>query len=769
MSVATTTSKIQYTLTTGSQALSVPFYFLDNAHIKAVTVATETLPSITLVLGTDYTLIGAGNPAGGTLTTIATIGNGLAAGSKVVIKRNVPITQPTSYSPNDAFPAKVHEAALDRGIMIAQQSDEQSDRALRFLEDDSTAAELPPIADRANKALGFNATGGIEMKTVVGAGGILEDESVGESPLQGAFRSRAQASVALMKAQSYANAKQDDRVELLGYYAAGDGGDGLFYVDKDDTTTADNGGTVIVANDGTRLKRVSYCGPRGFGAKGDWNGSTGTDDTTAITSWIANAPNYTKIKFDNGWYRTTARIPITSKNIAIDASAASFYLAGNNTGFNLTGTSTYFNWNGGNFTGDGVNRDADTTKHLVAVLVGNNSGDTLSNVQVSFVTATLCNIGVEIADGRTGAADATHIVNNCKIIGCNVSRSIGVVGGCGYGIQIAQAWNTSIIGCVTDNCDRHGIYCSEGKNVTISDCHVINHRATITPGTVRGAMVVSRTSNVAVTNCQFRDNLDVSLVIDCDAQGLTGYNTAENVVVSNCVFKGSDINDIRIGTTAVPATDGIVTNVKISNCQTYAKASTTNSSIVINNGSNITIDNVDVNYAGAGVTCRAIALTGQGGQAYSKIITIKNSGIISAGYGIQIDSSILTGSQVITLQANKYTAATAPIEWVGGNGSITNTSVTSDDPTEYTISGATPVISYGVNFIVTNGGATDMTNMSGGYSGKSVSLFFTNSNTTVKATNFYLAGAVDFASTSNDILNMSYRNGAWRESGRSLN
>lgn len=311
MSVATTTSKIQYTLTTGAQALAVPFYFLDNAHIKAVTVATETLPSITLVLGTDYTLIGAGNPAGGTLTTIATIGNGLAAGSKIVIKRNVPITQPTSYSPNDAFPAKVHEAALDRGIMLAQQIDEQADRAIRLPEDESGNVVLPPASERANKVTGFDSTGAnLAMKTLVGADGILETESIGEDALQGAFRTRAQASVALMKAQSYTNAKTGDRVELLGYYARGDGGGGRFVVDKADTTTADNGVTVFVASDGTRLKSIytNECNVLRAGAKAD-----GVTDNTAIFATCLAVYAGKSIYIPKGNYRITSALTLPGR------------------------------------------------------------------------------------------------------------------------------------------------------------------------------------------------------------------------------------------------------------------------------------------------------------------------------------------------------------------------------------------------------------------------------------------------------------------------
>lgn len=45
-----------------------------------------------------------------------------------------------------------------------------------------------------------------------------------------------------------------NRAFVIGYYTAGDGGGGEYWLDPSDTTTADNGGTVIVANDGGRWK-----------------------------------------------------------------------------------------------------------------------------------------------------------------------------------------------------------------------------------------------------------------------------------------------------------------------------------------------------------------------------------------------------------------------------------------------------------------------------------------------------------------------------------
>ena len=87
-------------------------------------------------------------------------------------------------------------------------------------------------------------------------------------------------------------------VEVLGYYSSGDGGGGGFYWDNSSVET-DNGGTVIqVTGVSTgRWKRVfnDSVNVKWFGAKGDYDGTTGTNDTNAINA----ATQSTKIHTGN--------------------------------------------------------------------------------------------------------------------------------------------------------------------------------------------------------------------------------------------------------------------------------------------------------------------------------------------------------------------------------------------------------------------------------------------------------------------------------------
>lgn len=131
---------------------TVPFYFLDQTHVlvtRGNADGTETI----LQLTTDYTVSGAGNPAGGSITlTSASLA---PVGSTITRTRNVPLTQGVSLPETGPTPSKSLEAELDKLTMIAQQITEGLSRALRLAV--SSTAALPILATPiANYALAYN-------------------------------------------------------------------------------------------------------------------------------------------------------------------------------------------------------------------------------------------------------------------------------------------------------------------------------------------------------------------------------------------------------------------------------------------------------------------------------------------------------------------------------------------------------------------------------------------------------------------------------------
>jgi hypothetical protein len=106
----------------------------------------------------------------------------------------------------------------------------------------------------------------------------------------------------------------DQPIYVQGYHNPGDGGEGMFLCDPDDTTTADNGGTILADGHGNRWRRQTEGRPysvKWFGAKGDG----GTDDRGAIQAAITaveGRPLGGTVWLPAGKYRITAPLRITA-------------------------------------------------------------------------------------------------------------------------------------------------------------------------------------------------------------------------------------------------------------------------------------------------------------------------------------------------------------------------------------------------------------------------------------------------------------------------
>ena len=167
MTVSTTIIKNSHNGNGSTTNFAYQFKILQDSDLTVIirsSTGTETVKS----LSTHYTVAGAGDASGGSVTF--TSGNTPASGETVVIRRNVPQTQAIDYIANDPFPAETHEEGLDRATMVAQQVSEEADRSIKLSRTNTmTSTEFTVGAtDRANKILAFDTTGELAVTQELG-------------------------------------------------------------------------------------------------------------------------------------------------------------------------------------------------------------------------------------------------------------------------------------------------------------------------------------------------------------------------------------------------------------------------------------------------------------------------------------------------------------------------------------------------------------------------------------------------------------------------
>lgn len=156
MTVSTTTTRIHYAGDGASTGFAVPFPFFDPDDLIVIERAAASGAETVLVRGADYTVDG-GSGGGGTVTALSAPSTGV----EWHILRETPATQAADYRAYDAFPAELHEAALDRAALRAAEARTVLAQALRFPRSDPAAlsGELAPAPVRAAHLLGFDGDG----------------------------------------------------------------------------------------------------------------------------------------------------------------------------------------------------------------------------------------------------------------------------------------------------------------------------------------------------------------------------------------------------------------------------------------------------------------------------------------------------------------------------------------------------------------------------------------------------------------------------------
>lgn len=144
--------RVQYTGDGSTVAFTYPFPIFKDADMEVF--EDGALKTLT----TDYTVSGAGNSSGGTVTFVTAPASGVV----VTLRRNVSIERTSDFQESGEFRAKVINDELDAITAVQQQLDDAIDRSIRLADADQPAAlTLPDKAARADKVLLFDSNGGV--------------------------------------------------------------------------------------------------------------------------------------------------------------------------------------------------------------------------------------------------------------------------------------------------------------------------------------------------------------------------------------------------------------------------------------------------------------------------------------------------------------------------------------------------------------------------------------------------------------------------------
>lgn len=161
MTISSTTNRVSYAGDGGTTVFSYPHRFLEDDDLLVIVVDDSTGAETEQTLSTDYTVSGAGDDNGGSITFTSAP----ASGKTIVILNDPDITQ--GYDPEDgsALAANSLETAFDRLTLINQRQSDQIGRAFRKSDGDTSGAAtvLPvPVENRSFKYVS-DGNGGLEL------------------------------------------------------------------------------------------------------------------------------------------------------------------------------------------------------------------------------------------------------------------------------------------------------------------------------------------------------------------------------------------------------------------------------------------------------------------------------------------------------------------------------------------------------------------------------------------------------------------------------
>jgi len=250
MTVSSTTTKNSYSGNASTTVFAYGFKIFDDDDIIVIIRTDSTGAETTKTKTTHYTVSNVGSASGGNVTF--TSGNTPASGETVVLIRNTARTQLTDYTPNDPFPADSHEDALDKLTLITQELEENIGRSLKVSQTNviATSEFTADATARANKILGFDASGNLQVTTgkVDTVTSSVSAVSAGGTPTASATYTASSGALALAFGLVTGNTGATGNTGSTG--AAGVD-NGLALTFSNSTSDADPGGGKLAFNNGT--------------------------------------------------------------------------------------------------------------------------------------------------------------------------------------------------------------------------------------------------------------------------------------------------------------------------------------------------------------------------------------------------------------------------------------------------------------------------------------------------------------------------------------
>jgi len=164
MTISTTIIKNSYSGDGSNLDFTYSFKISADSEMLVI-IRSSTGTETTKTLTTNYTVSGAGDAGGGTVSFVS--GQAPASTETVILRRNTTQTQALDLIENDNLPANSLETAFDKNLAIAQELQEQLDRSFKVSR--TTTITTPEFTEdastRASKTLGFDSTGNV-LQTV---------------------------------------------------------------------------------------------------------------------------------------------------------------------------------------------------------------------------------------------------------------------------------------------------------------------------------------------------------------------------------------------------------------------------------------------------------------------------------------------------------------------------------------------------------------------------------------------------------------------------